>query len=62
MNLAAHWWRPVELEDGYNDLTYSIKPKTLDTLDGLPGVYMFCRQYNESPYPMVYRKSSKHRA
>ena len=51
MDLNIIWHKPIILKDGSNeDLIYTASG--IEKFDEVPGVYMFCRLYNDELFPL----------
>ena len=56
MQISIKWHQQIELEDGSVDnLIFSVND--LSRFDGIPGVYMFCRQYSGNISPLYIGKA-----
>lgn len=56
MDLNVKWHKPIPLIDGHKqNLIYTAEG--IDSWCGVPGVYMFCRQFDESLIPLYIGKA-----
>jgi hypothetical protein len=56
MNISIVWHGPFELEDGDEENRIFTTDEHLD-FEGIPGVYMFCRQYSGKLNPLYVGKA-----
>ena len=57
MNINIKWHQPIPLKDGNSDLIYMMDEAEIESWDGCPGVYMFCRLFNSSIIPLYIGRS-----
>ena len=58
MDIEIQWHQPIPLQDGStDDLIYMVDEDELKEWYDCPGVYMFCRIYNESMIPLYIGRS-----
>jgi len=58
MDIEMQWHQPIPLQDGSSDdLIYMVDEDELKEWYDCPGVYMFCRIYNESVIPLYIGRS-----
>lgn len=57
MDMSIKWHKPVRLVSGEKQSLIYVAAKGLDAFEGVPGVYMFARMFDNAVYPLYIGKA-----